>query len=167
MSYAKWRPFLSCGRLWPSDAILRQGSGSTLAQVMTCCLTAPSHCLNQCWLIFCGVLYNSPEVNSTGNAYESNHYNAFENDTFKIKVTTPRGQWVNMDYVKGDSLQSHTYHDFDEISVTDASEVVTLIISGAASDDFFIKLTKFVFLWLYSSKTKQSHYSNQECILQT
>ena len=26
-------------------------SGSTLAQVMACCLTAPSHYLNQCWLI--------------------------------------------------------------------------------------------------------------------
>ena len=26
-------------------------SGSTLAQVMVCCLTAPSHYLNQCWLI--------------------------------------------------------------------------------------------------------------------
>ena len=37
--------------LWPSDAIRRQRSGSTLAQVMACCLTAPSHYLNQCWLI--------------------------------------------------------------------------------------------------------------------
>ena len=37
--------------LWPSDAIWWQRSGSTLAQVMTCCLTAPSHYLNQCWLI--------------------------------------------------------------------------------------------------------------------
>ena len=37
--------------LWPSDAIWRQGSRSTLVQVMTCCLTAPSHYLNQCWLI--------------------------------------------------------------------------------------------------------------------
>ena len=36
--------------LWPSDAIWWQ-SGSTLAQVMACCLTAPSHYLNQCWLI--------------------------------------------------------------------------------------------------------------------
>ena len=34
---------------WPSDAIWRQRSGSTLAQVMACCLTAPSHYLNQCW----------------------------------------------------------------------------------------------------------------------
>ena len=37
--------------LWPSDAIWRQGPGSTLAQVMACCLTAPSHYLNPCWLI--------------------------------------------------------------------------------------------------------------------
>ena len=36
--------------LRPSDAIRRQRSGSTLAQVMSCCLTAPSHYLNKCWL---------------------------------------------------------------------------------------------------------------------
>ena len=29
----------------------RHRSGSTLAQVMSCSLTAPSHYLNQCWLI--------------------------------------------------------------------------------------------------------------------
>ena len=37
--------------LGPSDTIWWQRSGSTLAQVMACCLTAPSHYLNQCWLI--------------------------------------------------------------------------------------------------------------------
>ena len=37
--------------LWPSDAIWRQGSRSTLVQVMACCLMTPSHYLNQCWLI--------------------------------------------------------------------------------------------------------------------
>ena len=37
--------------LWPCDAKWRQGSMSTLAPVMACCLTAPSHYLNQCWLI--------------------------------------------------------------------------------------------------------------------
>ena len=36
--------------LWPSDTIWLHRSGSTLAQVMACCLTAPSHYLNQCWL---------------------------------------------------------------------------------------------------------------------
>ena len=37
--------------LWPIDVICRQGSGSTLAQVMACCLATPSHYLNQCWQI--------------------------------------------------------------------------------------------------------------------
>ena len=37
--------------LRPSDVIWQHRSGSTLAQVMACCLTAPSHYLNQCWLI--------------------------------------------------------------------------------------------------------------------
>ena len=37
--------------LWPSDTILWHRSGSTWVQVMACCLTAPSHYLNQCWLI--------------------------------------------------------------------------------------------------------------------
>ena len=37
--------------LWPSDAIWRHRSWSTLAWAMACCLTAPSHYLNQCWLI--------------------------------------------------------------------------------------------------------------------
>ena len=37
--------------LGPSDALWRQISGSTLAQVMACCLTSPSQYLNQYWLI--------------------------------------------------------------------------------------------------------------------
>ena len=41
----------SLNSLRPSDAIWRHRSWSTLAQVMACCLTAPSHYLNQCWLI--------------------------------------------------------------------------------------------------------------------
>ena len=44
-------PKLHINSLCPSDAIWHPGSGSTLAQVMACCLTAPSHYLNQCWLI--------------------------------------------------------------------------------------------------------------------
>ena len=43
--------------LWPSDVIWQQKSGSTLAQVMASCLTAPSHYLNQCWLIISKVLW--------------------------------------------------------------------------------------------------------------
>ena len=43
--------------LWPSDAIWRHRSWSTLAQVMTGCLMAPSHYLNQCWLIINEVIW--------------------------------------------------------------------------------------------------------------
>ena len=39
----------------------RHRSGSILARAMACCLTAPSHCLNQCWLIISEVLQHSPE----------------------------------------------------------------------------------------------------------
>ena len=45
--------------LWPSGVIWRQRSGSTLTQVMACCLTAPSHYLNQCWLIISEVNWHS------------------------------------------------------------------------------------------------------------
>ena len=38
--------------------------GSTLAQVMACCLTAPSHYLDQCWFIINEVSWHSPGRNS-------------------------------------------------------------------------------------------------------
>ena len=41
--------------LLPGDGIWQHRSGSTLVQVMACCLTAPSHYLNQCWLFICEV----------------------------------------------------------------------------------------------------------------
>ena len=37
--------------LWPSDAIWQHRSGSKLDQVMACCPRAPSHYLNQYWII--------------------------------------------------------------------------------------------------------------------
>ena len=45
--------------LGPSDAVWRWRSWSTLIQVMACCLTTPSHYLNQCWLITSKVLWHS------------------------------------------------------------------------------------------------------------
>ena len=53
--------------LWPSDTISRHRPGSTLAQIMACCLTAPSHYLILCWLFTSVVQWESPiTVNSTG-----------------------------------------------------------------------------------------------------
>ena len=42
---------LGTNSLCPDDVIWRQRYRSTLAQVMACCLKAPSHYLNQCLLI--------------------------------------------------------------------------------------------------------------------
>ena len=46
---------------WRGDAICWHRSGPTLTQVRGCCLRAPSHYLNQCWLIIKGVLWHSRE----------------------------------------------------------------------------------------------------------
>ena len=81
--------------LWPSDTIWRQRSGSTLAQVMACCLTAQSHYLNQCWLIISGVQWHSYQGNFTRDASTINHWNPLENYIPKISFKLPRGQWVN------------------------------------------------------------------------
>ena len=53
--------FLYVSLLWPSDAIRRHISWSTLVHVIACCLTAPSLCLNQCWLTICIVPWHSTE----------------------------------------------------------------------------------------------------------
>ena len=68
----RWQAIKS---LWPSDAIWRQKSGSTLAQVMACCLTAPSHYLNQCWLIISKVKWYSSDSNFTRDNSAINHWN--------------------------------------------------------------------------------------------
>ena len=81
--------------LWPSNAIRRQRSGSTLAEVMACCLTAPSHYLNQCWLIIIEVQWNSYPGNFARDASTLNHWKMFENYMFKNSFKFPRRQWVN------------------------------------------------------------------------
>ena len=57
--------------LWNSDAIWRHRYRLTLGQVMPCCLTAPSHYLNQCWLLISKVPWHSPESNHTAVAQET------------------------------------------------------------------------------------------------
>ena len=46
-------------------AIWQNRSGSILAQVIACGLTAPNHYLNQCWLIITKAQWNSSESNFT------------------------------------------------------------------------------------------------------
>ena len=80
--------------LRPSDAIWRQWSWTTLAQVMACCLTAPSHYLNQCWLITRGVLWHTSESSFAGIAQGIDSGYEFEKDILKNIFKSPRGQWV-------------------------------------------------------------------------
>ena len=59
--------------LGPNDTIWQHRSGSTLAQVMACCLTAPSHYLNQCWVITNMVQWQSPKSYFTINTSAINY----------------------------------------------------------------------------------------------
>ena len=53
----------SFNSLGPSEAIWWWRFWSTLVQVMACCLTAPSHYLNQCWLIISkGMCHSSEDI---------------------------------------------------------------------------------------------------------
>ena len=71
--------YIHLNSLGPSDAIWWQRSGSTLAQVMGGCLTAPSHYLNQCWLIVSKVEWHSSKGKFTGDASAINYWNYLEN----------------------------------------------------------------------------------------
>ena len=55
-------------KLLPSHCGLvtwQYGSGSTLVRIMTCCLTTPSHYLNQCWLE--NIAWHPSQYNFTEN----------------------------------------------------------------------------------------------------
>ena len=82
--------------LWPCDAIWWHISGITLAQVMACCLTAPSDCLNQCWLISVGSygIHLRPISQVVLKISVSNK--SLINDKYpnEITATSARGQWV-------------------------------------------------------------------------
>ena len=80
--------------LWPNDTRWHRRSWSSLVQIMACCLTAPSHYMNQCWFLISEVLWHSPESNLTVSSQDTALYHEFENNIFKIIATSTRGQWV-------------------------------------------------------------------------
>ena len=65
---------------------------------MACCLTAPSHYLNQCWLITRGVLWHTSESSFAGIAQGIDSGYEFEKDILKNIFKSPRGQWVKVIY---------------------------------------------------------------------
>ena len=68
-------------------------SGSTLAQVMACCLTAPSHHLNQCWLVISKFQQLSSESTFPKTCL---NYQSLIIETYlsKLSFDFARGQWV-------------------------------------------------------------------------
>ena len=68
----------------PSDAVWRHRSWSKLAQVMTCYLMAPTHYLNQCWLLVKGVLCSAAYRNNETMRYIVS-YQGYDN-TIRIAI---------------------------------------------------------------------------------
>ena len=97
-------PLTHCGLV---TSYLRQGSRSTLAQVMACCLTAPSHYLNQCWLIISKVQWHSSEDNFTKDASGTITEISLKNSLSKISFKSPRGQWVKRSHHYGIFMGCH------------------------------------------------------------
>ena len=71
--------------LRPRDTIWRHISWSTLVQVVACCLTKPSHYLNQCWLT---INYND------GNFASDTLVPNYKNGLSILSLEYPRGQRV-------------------------------------------------------------------------
>ena len=80
--------------LLTTDAIWWNRSGSTLAQIMACCQTAPGDGtkLNQCWLL----VSEAHEGTFGANTGSTDNSNVFENLVLKITSTSPRCQCVKL-----------------------------------------------------------------------
>ena len=100
---------LTSNVLFPSDTIWRHKSGSTLAQVMACCLTAPIHYINQCWLIN-KVQWHSSQCNFTRDASAISHWNYLENHLSKFLFKSPWDQWLNTYHSVFEKVHRHCGH---------------------------------------------------------
>ena len=122
----KWECRKQLNSMWPSNAIWRHRSGSTLVQVMACCLMAPSHYLNQCWLssnAFCGihltVMSQEVFINLIRGLYFYNWY------------PFPRGQWYKI--VSSSSEQSHSSPDGDKARSNEFIGIANMSICASFS----------------------------------
>ena len=82
--------------LWHNDIIWRHRSGSTLAQVMACCLTVLSHYLHHCWLIISKVHLYPVKGNFTRNTPAINHNNLPKTTYLKFYSVLPRSNELTL-----------------------------------------------------------------------
>ena len=81
--------------LWIGSAIWSLRYGSTLAEAMVCCSTAPSHYLIECvWLVISRLLWHSHEISFTGHVQHSILAKEIKDYTFGSTVTSLRVKWV-------------------------------------------------------------------------
>ena len=69
--------------------IWRHGFGSTLIQVMACCLMAPVHYLNHSLFILRGIQWHALESNFTTNAHERDPWHVLGYWTFDLLLHFP------------------------------------------------------------------------------
>ena len=86
--------------LRPSDVIWQYNSESVLAQIRFCCLVAPSHQLNQYWLLIIEVMAFIWEQFHIKNTQAAILYNEFENYTPKILPHLPWATELNYSIFK-------------------------------------------------------------------
>ena len=110
--WRKWAIRLRVIPLWPSDSIWLHRTGSTLAEVMACCLMTPSHYLNQCWCIISRVPWHSSEGIIITCSEDTNQKSYIENCIFKNPPRSPRYQWVKL----GPVAQRHDFQHEDNIA---------------------------------------------------
>ena len=76
---------------------------------MAWCRQAPSHYLNQYWLILSKVLWHSSEDIIMRRSEDTNQQNKIERNIFRIAFRFPRGQWVNTRQWEYTTPSSHQY----------------------------------------------------------
>ena len=112
---------------------------------MTCCLTAPRHNLNQCWLFISEVMWHSPESNFWAAVHATTLYNEFENYTGNY-CHVCQDQWVDNDQnIVSEMCPRITY---DVIDVTQAIREPK--VNAIAWCPSFASALAFHFTWVWN-----------------
>ena len=80
----------------PSAAYMRQWIGSALAQIMACRHSAPSHYLNQCWVIVNWTVRNKLQWKLNGILSFSFKKMHLKMSSARMAAILSRGRWVNI-----------------------------------------------------------------------
>ena len=134
-------------------------SRSTLAQVMACSLTAPSHYQNQCWIVINCALWQSPESSFTRSTHELSPQYAFEDYIVKITTTSPMANKLTH-WPLEDFNETFRWVLFKFILVTDGWSISCGIVLIWMSMDFTDDKSTLVQVMAWCCQAT-SHYLSQ------